>query len=104
MPIGCRSQITTSTVDGSERRSAASRTQGDASRRCRQPSRSVQTRLSPRSPLSTASTSPCDSRSLPRTMMRSTRSTCACATPLDAEVERRTQDEDPDQRRIGAAA
>ena len=36
MPIGCRSEITTSTVDGSDRRSAASRTQGDASSRLRQ--------------------------------------------------------------------
>ena len=36
MPIGCRSDTTTSTVDGSERRSAASRTQGDASSRWRQ--------------------------------------------------------------------
>ena len=58
----CRSAgartTTTSTVDGSERRSAASRTQGDASSRCRQASRSVHTRFSPRRPLSTASTSP----------------------------------------------
>ena len=36
MPIGCRSDTTTSTVDGSERRSAASRTHGDASSRRRQ--------------------------------------------------------------------
>ena len=59
----------TSIVDGSERRNAASRTHGDASSRSRHASRSVHTMFSPRSPSSTASTSPLDSRSLPRTTM-----------------------------------
>ncbi len=85
IPIGCRSDTTTSTVDGSERRRAASRTQGDASSLARQRSRSVQIRLSPRRPFSTPSTSPLDSRSVPRTTMRSTCSTCACAAALDAQ-------------------
>jgi hypothetical protein len=83
MPIGCRSETTTSTVDGSERRNAASRTHGDAISRRRHRSRSVHIRLSPRSPVSTISTSPSDSRSLPRTMMRFTTSTCACAAIAD---------------------
>ena len=48
MPIGRRSRTITSTVDGSDRRSAASRTHGDASRRARQTPRSAHNRLSPR--------------------------------------------------------
>ena len=42
---------TTSTVDGSERRSAASRTQGDVSSRARHASRSVHSRFSPAQPV-----------------------------------------------------
>jgi len=54
-----------STVEGRDRLSEASRTQGDASKRRRQAARSVHTMCSPRNPVSTAMTSPLDSRSFP---------------------------------------
>ena len=81
-------------------------THGDASSRCAPhvevgPAR----RFSPRRPFSTASTSPFDSRSLPRTTIRSICSTRACAradraAAVDARPERqRTTTAQPSRRR-----
>ena len=71
-PSAARSEISTASVPGSSRRSAASATHGDASSFWRHCSRSAVTMLAPRRPSSSASTSPRDSRSLPRTVIRVT--------------------------------
>ncbi len=102
IPIGSRSDTTTSMVDGSERRSEASRTHGDAISRLRQRSRSVHTRFSPRRPLRIASTSPFARRWLPRTVIFSISSTCAWAAHrggADDAVGQAGGAAAPDQRR-----
>ena len=69
MPIGRRSCTVISTVDGSTRRIVALSTHGDdSSFRC-QTSRSTARMFCPRSPSTSASTSPADNRSYPRTTM-----------------------------------
>ena len=101
--VGMRSDTTISTVDGSERRSTASLTHGDASSRARQASRSVHIRFWPCSP-STA-----------RTMVVARHALVALhhdpidlqhpgmRDHFDAAVERQRRDRDDDGRRPAAA-
>ena len=118
-PIGCRSDDDHSTVDGQRRagapRRAPTATPADARRHARGPS---DRRFSPAQPArARASTSPVDSRSLPRTTMRSI---CEHARvrhgtrARDSAVDRRQRDhhdrqrasgrDDGRQRRAGAPA
>ena len=70
MPIGWRSETTTSIAAGSTRRSAASATQGDASSFVRHSSRSASSMFCPARPSSSDSTSPSDNRALPASVIR----------------------------------
>ena len=69
MPIGRRSCTEISTVDGSTRRIVALSTHGDASSFCCHSSRLTARMFWPRRPSTSASTSPVDNRSWPRTTM-----------------------------------